>query len=813
MFLPRPRSLAPFLRPTALALALGTFAHTAAAVSEPDLRIGAVTQVEDSAHGGFDGPQGIPAVAQTANGNYVIAWVERERFAGLTDSIYVRRYSPFGPLDAAPIQVMNGLPIDCDVAMDASGNFIVAWTDEQNGTRFKRYDAAGNVLGPEAGTRAGYHSGRKQQFNRPAIGMDADGDFVLAWEYLHYEGQSARMDVQARRYRKDGTALDANPIAVGGALNVSPDYSTIDVAIEAGPLTSPSILGDFAVTWLGTDATAGGGLLVRRFAGLTGAPIGSAIKADTAAAGGGIPSIAMSAAGDIRLAWISQGATDKIFMRRFTDTGAAAGDPIQIATRTSISTTEAYPAAIATDAVGDFVVGWIDGANTFVRGFYTTGTPIFDATKIDTVAVAAPGMAVAMDADGDFAALTRHKGASTNGYYMRRSQYRSHLWRDLSLTIAGEPAQVIPGGDVTYTMSLRNNAPAQAPTGWPAIDSAYNLAHPGRVYVHPDTLAGSAADYVGNLSEADWTCNSSLSLVTCATSRLLAPGETAPSLQLKFRAPAGDAALGTTIQMNADTLLENLDHNLPNNHDVEPTAIACGASTVSFVSTKQQVDENLAGGFAQFVVERTGDLACPVSVRVDVDSTGVPSPAATADVDYSAAPKQLDWAAGEGGTRTVGVAIGDDAASEPDEYLGARLTSLSASHLTVSGPATLLILDDERPMPTVKFGMSKAHGGERVGLVQLPVQLSEAQPARDVIVPVRYKGTATRGTDWTGPDFVTIPKGNTAVMLFIVVKNDTAVEGPEKIVVTMGEPSNATAAAPTQFVYTIRDNDQTPAGE
>src|SRR5687768_15408029 len=92
-------------------------------------------------------------------------------------------------LDAMPIgpefrvnTYTTGSQWSPSVAMDAGGNFVVAWTTPQDGSSYgiyaQRYNAAGASLGVEF--RVNNHTNSAQAY--PSVAMDADGDFVIAWE-------------------------------------------------------------------------------------------------------------------------------------------------------------------------------------------------------------------------------------------------------------------------------------------------------------------------------------------------------------------------------------------------------------------------------------------------------------------------------------------------------------------------------------------------------------------------------------------------------------------------------------------------------
>ena len=94
------------------------------------------------------------------------------------------------------------------MGMDADGDYVVAWQSylqDGSGTGIyaQRYDAAGVAQGGEFRV----NTTTVDNQSNPAVAMDADGDFVIAWQSNLQDGNSE--GVYAQRY-------DAAGIAVGG---------------------------------------------------------------------------------------------------------------------------------------------------------------------------------------------------------------------------------------------------------------------------------------------------------------------------------------------------------------------------------------------------------------------------------------------------------------------------------------------------------------------------------------------------------------------------------------------------------------------
>jgi hypothetical protein len=89
------------------------------------------------------------------------------------------------PADGSEFQVNTFTVGDQDnvaIARDAAGNFVVVWesTDQdgdQDGIYAQRFDSSGNRLGNEFQVNT-FTRGNQSD---PAVAMDATGNFIIAW--------------------------------------------------------------------------------------------------------------------------------------------------------------------------------------------------------------------------------------------------------------------------------------------------------------------------------------------------------------------------------------------------------------------------------------------------------------------------------------------------------------------------------------------------------------------------------------------------------------------------------------------------------
>src|SRR5688500_16227514 len=142
----------------------------------------------------------LPSVAMDVAGNFVVAWQSKD-VPTFAYGIYARRFNPSGaPLsDEFPVNTTTaGNHVRPAVAVEAAGGFVVAWRgpgQDLFGDIFaQRYNRAGAAVGGEF--RVNTHTTNTQ--SDPAIAMDADGDFAVAWNSRHQDGSV--YGIYAQRY-------------------------------------------------------------------------------------------------------------------------------------------------------------------------------------------------------------------------------------------------------------------------------------------------------------------------------------------------------------------------------------------------------------------------------------------------------------------------------------------------------------------------------------------------------------------------------------------------------------------------------------
>jgi hypothetical protein len=163
-----------------------------------------------------------PAVAMDAHGDFVVAWRQTE-FNGDTN-VYAQRFNPNGLTLGGIVPVGAGTfkEHDPSVAMDARGDFVVAYTrDTNNGSLTpdvfaKLYDVSNNLVNVDAVAVT------PATENHASVAMTPDGRFDVAWEVTSSPGND---DIDLSRYTASGGYLGTVPVAATSAFESLPSVS------------------------------------------------------------------------------------------------------------------------------------------------------------------------------------------------------------------------------------------------------------------------------------------------------------------------------------------------------------------------------------------------------------------------------------------------------------------------------------------------------------------------------------------------------------------------------------------------------------
>jgi hypothetical protein len=185
--------------------------------------------------------QSKPSVAVVAGGGLVVAW-QSDGQDGARYGIYARRFGPGGEAAGGEF-ALNTMTDDFQmtpvIAAAPGGGFVAAWMDrvhdtEGPGIYARRFDAAGAALDAAEFRVNSVVSGYQTS---PALGVDAAGNFVIAWQTLDGAGD---YHVFARRFGADG-------VARGGDVQVTTAPSPTSVVPESSVAVASD--GSFVVSW------------------------------------------------------------------------------------------------------------------------------------------------------------------------------------------------------------------------------------------------------------------------------------------------------------------------------------------------------------------------------------------------------------------------------------------------------------------------------------------------------------------------------------------------------------------------------------
>lgn len=373
------------------------------------------------------GNQYEPAIARDADGDFIIAWRGSD---SSNAGVFGRRFSPAGTPQGAEFAVNQFTANDQalpSVAMDAAGNFIVSWSSNFQTVRYdtmaRRYGADGTPAGDEFAVPSLLDS---EEWNSD-VALNASGQFVVAWS--RYTGASA-YEIAAKRFDAGGVA---QPSESAPGQFVPPDglearVNTLRSGHQWVPEVAMAADGSFAVIWIDMDGQhdgSGKGIFGQLYK-PDGSLRGSEFLVNTYTQGdqtGADPTfgvgLAMDPAGNFVVAWHGPGrdgdtSATSIFAQRFDRNGARVGPEFQVNT---VAAGNPRGPSLAIDGDGDFVIAWESSNGIFYRRFNTAGT----AQDPADVSVSASGAqaAVAMDDDGDFVVSWLGQDGSGDGISAR----------------------------------------------------------------------------------------------------------------------------------------------------------------------------------------------------------------------------------------------------------------------------------------------------------------------------------------------------------------------------------------------------------
>lgn len=363
---------------------------------------------------------GTQSVASDAAGDYVVTWTEATPTQTSTVTSYAQRYDASGVAQGSKITIAGA---DTQVAMDADGNFVIAYQNGPTNSSFiyvQRFDKDGVLLGTIQVDDVGSHG----HDSNPKIAMNDTGSFVVTWIDLVQPG----VDIYARQYSSAG-------VAQGAAILVASDSGL------SFPVVSMDSNGDFVVAWeTGVDIPGGTissmtTVWAQRYSS-AGVAQGSAIQVSTGLSGANQrPDVSMDSAGNFVVAWAGYNEFDmgSVFAQRFNSQGVAQGSVLQVNATASLDFENGSP-SVDTDGSGNFVVTWTqtgtnpDGSlDIFGQQFDSSGGRLGGEFLVNTTTNGNQASStVAMDASGDFVVVWASAISGQNGRNVFFQRYNSN---------------------------------------------------------------------------------------------------------------------------------------------------------------------------------------------------------------------------------------------------------------------------------------------------------------------------------------------------------------------------------------------------
>lgn len=187
--------------------------------------------------------QEYPSVAMDDDGNWVTIWTDfRDPHGSSAEEIYAQMYNSAGETqdtnwlvnDKVDWSENPGLShYTGSVAMDADGNFVVAYMFEDIGgvesIFHKRFDANGNSLGIERKVNDQDPDTIHDMY--PQVAMAANGKYVICWEDSRYGPTEADDHVMCQLYSANGTKIDTN-FMVDDSMSIGKEAMQPEIAMD-----------------------------------------------------------------------------------------------------------------------------------------------------------------------------------------------------------------------------------------------------------------------------------------------------------------------------------------------------------------------------------------------------------------------------------------------------------------------------------------------------------------------------------------------------------------------------------------------------
>jgi hypothetical protein len=249
--------------------------------------------------------------ARDADGDFVIAWISYAQ-DGSSNGVFARRFNSSGAAQGGEFQVnLHTASSQRYAAIDVhpAGNFVLTWESYgQDGSSAGIFGQRFDSLGARQGSEFQINTYETGDQSDPTVGLEANGDFVVAWESYGQDGDDAGVFV--RRFASTGAALRAETQVNVSATGKQWQHS---LAVDA--------TGDFVVAWRSPGQVGDqGDVFVRHFR-ASGMPTTADLPVNSTKTGLQFgPAVRSDADGDFVVVWSSypqDGDDNGVFAQRF----------------------------------------------------------------------------------------------------------------------------------------------------------------------------------------------------------------------------------------------------------------------------------------------------------------------------------------------------------------------------------------------------------------------------------------------------------------------------------------------------------------
>ncbi|MBA4192465.1 MAG: hypothetical protein C0467_31235, partial [Planctomycetaceae bacterium] len=405
--------------------------------------------------------QTVPVVASDDAGNYVVVW-QSDSQDGDDEGIFAQRYSANGTALGSEFQVntyTTGRQRAPAVAMDSDGDFVVAWeSDGQDGSYWGIYAQRFSSSGAAQGSEFLVNATTNLNQQGASVAMDGAGNFVVAWD-SDGAGVGSSLDVYTRRYSSSGVAQGSEVRVNTHTTNAQYDAA---VAMDTD--------GDFVVTWMsgGQDASLSLGIYGQRYSS-SGVAQGSEFRVNATTANDQTqPSVGMDANGNFVVSWTSGGQDGSgagIYAQRYLANGTAQGSEFLVNTYT---TNSQYLPSVGVASAGSFIVTWSStgqdgsGAGIYAQRYAADGTAQGSEFLVNNSTTNDQHFSsVAVDAAGRFVVAWQGEGpGESNGVFLAGTSFTIDTSTPPTLATPADCGCSSPSTLVSQACGIGTNAPA-----------------------------------------------------------------------------------------------------------------------------------------------------------------------------------------------------------------------------------------------------------------------------------------------------------------------------------------------------------------